>query len=109
MNISHNVKIAGAAALGFMLFACSTPNAVTSGIVINRKHDPAHAKTKKVCTVKVKTICTKWVKKSDGWDDADYDLQLKNGKHTGWVEAHNATVFLTCEVNSRYPACTRGN
>lgn len=59
--------------------------------------------------IEVKTTCTKWVKKSDGWDDADYDLQLKNGKHTGWVEVHNPAVFLTCEVNSRYPACTRGN
>lgn len=104
MSISHGTKMVGAALLGLGLFACGTPQ-VTQGTVINANFDPAHAKFKKVCKAKVKSSCLRYEKKPDGIDDADYDLQIKDGNHTSWIEVDDPDVYQACPVGSQYPAC----
>lgn len=107
MSISHGTKIVGAALVGFGLFACGTP-AVTQGTVIAATYDPAHPKFKKVCKTKVKSSCLRYEKKPDGIDDADYDLQVSDGKHTSTIEVDNAAVYQACPVGAQYPACANG-
>lgn len=103
--ITHGMKLGGAALLGFTLFACGTSGNITQGTVIGVRYDPAHPKTKRVCKVRVKSTCMKYETKSDGWDDADYELKISDGKNTSWVEVDNSAIFAACPVNVKYPAC----
>lgn len=109
MIISPKVGFSGAVLLGFTMFACGTPNTVTQGTVVKRHYDPAHAKTKTVCTVRIKSQCVKSTKKPNGWDDADYELQLNDGRNVGWIEVDNAAIFSSCPVGVKYPGCVTSN
>lgn len=108
MSISHGTKIVGAALAGLTLFACGTPS-VTQGTVIAVKYDPAHAKTKQVCKSKVKSkvksSCLRYETKPDGWDDADYDLQVSDGTNLSWIEVDDPDVYQSCAIGMKYPDC----
>lgn len=104
MNISHGTKLVGSALAGFTLFACGSTPAVTRGTVVGATYDPGHATSEKKCTTKVKTRCVKW-KVTRGWDDADYDLRVSDGKSTSTIEVDDIGVYQACRVGTTYPAC----
>lgn len=104
MNISPKLGYGGAALLALTLFACGSPQ-ITQGTVIAVKYDPAHPKTKKVCKVKIGASCKKYVTEPDGIDDADYELQLKDGDNTSWIEVDNPDIYQACPVGLEYPDC----
>ena len=102
--ISPKIGYSGAALLAFTLFACGSPQ-VTQGTVVAATYDPAHPKFKRVCKVKVGANCKKWDSKPDGIDDADYEIQIKDGDNTSWIEIDDADVYQACPVGVKYPAC----
>lgn len=99
--ITHGMKISGAALLGFTLFACGTSTSITQGTVVSVKADPGHWEKKK-CKAKTRANCKK---NKNTWDDADYELELSDGKHTSWVEVDDSAIFAACPVGVKYPAC----
>jgi hypothetical protein len=103
-----NFKLTGAGGamlLGFTVFAiaCGSPN-VTRGTVIEVKHDPAHATTERDCKRKAGARCVQWGTKP-GWDDADYEIKIKAGSHTSWIEVDNPDIYQACPVGLEYPDC----
>jgi len=86
-----------AALAALVLTGCSS---ISSGTVTGKEYSPAYTTTSLQCYSFGKAGCTMWMPVVHYWP-ATYQLDLRNGSKTGWVDV-DARTYAQERVGDRY-------
>jgi hypothetical protein len=87
-------------ALTIAVMAAGCGSQPSSGTVVDKRSEPGQWETKKTCARTVGGECRQW-KTTRKWDDADYELLIRDGGSEEWVEVE-ASVYERARVGGRW-------